>query len=454
MRFAWRDLRTRVGAGSDGQDNLHAKRALWLLLIVSLLHSLDRQIVNILAEPIRRDLGLSDTQLGLLTGLAFALFYTILGLPLARFVDNLRSNRVRLISACLAVWSAMTVLCGFATNFSQLVLARVGVGVGEAGCTPAAHSLIADLVPKERLASALSFFGIGISIGGLLGMVFGGLLADLFGWRVAFFVAGMPGVLFAAIIWLAIREPRALGRSMGRDHFAEESSVNSLVAAIKELARSRAYLMMIVAASLISFLGYGKVIWQAVLFIRVHGLTPGETGLWLGITAGVAGALGMYLGGYLSERLGKDRASMRFAAPVVGLLVGSPMLVVAYLQQNWVVALVLISLPTLANGLFYGPTFSCAQLVVPPAVRAMASAMILFSINLIGLGLGPLFFGMLSDALAPVAGDESVRWVLVGAAALGFLPAWFFWLAGRHMERELGLLELNSQSRRARLAGE
>lgn len=181
---------------------------LWILLIVYIFNFLDRQIVNILAEPIKQDLNLSDTQLGLMTGLAFALFYTVLGIPIARYADRPTTNRVGLISVALLVWSGMTAICGVAQNFVQLLLARIGVGVGEAGCTPAAHSLIADMTTPETRPAAISFYSLGIPIGGLLGLVLGGQLADAFGWRLAFVVVGLPGVMLAGLVWLLLRDPR------------------------------------------------------------------------------------------------------------------------------------------------------------------------------------------------------------------------------------------------------
>lgn len=414
----------------------YTRYALWLLLLVSTLNYLDRQVVNILAESIKRDLHLSDTQIGLMTGLAFALFYTFLGLPLARLADSPKVSRTSLIALSLAAWSGMTVLCGLAQNFAQLLLARVGVGVGEAGCAPAAHSLITDIVPREKHASAMAFYGIGIPVGGLLGMVMGGLLTDLYGWRSAFLVLGLPGLIFALLLWTTLKEPRRIFRERALAQATPAAPSMSFRQALKEVAGSKAFILITIAASFVAFLGYGKTVWQAILFIRTHNLSPGQVGLWLGISAGVAGSIGMFLGGYFADRLGaKDRRGM-LLAPVVGMALGAPLLVAGYLQDDWRLALVLIFLPTIANNLFYGPTFSCAQRLVSPPARAMASAIILFVINLIGLGLGPLFFGMLSDAVQPIAGEDSVRWVLVGAAGLSVIPATFYWLASRHLNRE------------------
>ena len=201
-------LATGIAAPSVDGVSAQTRTMLWILLIVYIFNFLDRQIVNILAEPIKADLGLSDTQLGLLAGPAFAVFYALLGIPIARYADKDGTNRVRLIAISLAIWSAMTAVCGLAQNFVQLLLARVGVGVGEAGCTPAAHSLISDSVPVEKRSSAIAFYGLGVPIGSLLGLIIGGVVNDLYGWRIALMMVGAPGILLALVVLFVMREPR------------------------------------------------------------------------------------------------------------------------------------------------------------------------------------------------------------------------------------------------------
>ena len=250
------------------------KLLLFILLLVYILNFLDRQIVNILAEPIKRDLGLSDTQLGLLAGPAFAVFYAVLGIPIARYADKARTNRVWLISVCLAIWSAMTAICGVAQNFLQLALARIGVGVGEAGCTPAAHSLIADSVPPEKRSSAIAFFGLGIPIGGLLGLIIGGVVNDQYGWRAALMLVGAPGILLALVLPLLIRDPRRCADSAQFDTTASSAKTAlSIKEAVREVFASKAYLYVFIAASFTAFLSYGKGLWTISFFIRSHGLS-------------------------------------------------------------------------------------------------------------------------------------------------------------------------------------
>lgn len=410
---------------------------LWVLLIVYIFNFIDRQVVTILAEPIKRDLGLSDTQLGLLTGLAFALFYAILGVPIARYADRANSNRVGLISLSLLLWSAMTALSGMAANFTQLLAARVGVGIGEAGCTPAAHSLISDMVPRERRASAMAFYGLGIPIGALLGMIMGGQLNDLFGWRTAFLVVGAPGVILALLVWLVLRDPRLSHAAKALRAAAPSVPQINARAALAEVLSSKAFVQLAIGAGLIAFLAYGKGVWVAILFMRNHGLSAGETGLWLGLTGGIAGLIGTWAGGRLADRYGKHDPRHMFTAPVIGIVVAAPLLFLAYRADNWVTALALLFIPGICNSLYWGPTYSVAQRLVRPHARAMATAIMVFAQNLIGLGLGPLAFGMLSDALKPFAGADSVRWVLYGAAWLGVFPAWFLWRASRRLKADL-----------------
>lgn len=406
---------------------------LWVLLIVYIFNFLDRQIVNILAEPISRDLGLSDTQIGLMTGIAFAAFYTFLGIPIARFADRPKTNRVGLISVSLVVWSGMTALCGMAQNFVQLLLARIGVGVGEAGCTPAAHSLIADLAPPEKRASAISFYSLGIPIGSLLGMLIGGLIADAYGWRAAFLVAGVPGILLAAIVFFVLRDPRM---SLQLEATQPKQAI-STAEAFKEIVASRAFVMLAIGGAMAAFLSYGKATWTTIFFQRTHELSPGEVGFWFGIGGGIAGIIGTWAGGWFADKYGKVNRRHVLTAPAIGMLIAIPIAISAYWVENWWYALILIMTPTFLNSMYVGPAYSCAQGLVPLRARAMASAVLLFAQNLIGLGLGPLFFGILSDGIKPIAGDDSVRWVLYGAALLGVIPSFFFWRASLHLNREL-----------------
>ncbi len=409
---------------------------LWILLTVYIFNFIDRQIVNILAEPIALDLGLSDTQIGLMTGLAFALFYTVLGIPIARFADRSSTSRPAVIAISLAVWSGMTAICGLAQNFSQLLLARIGVGVGEAGCTPPAHSLISDIVPPEKRSPALAFYSLGIPIGTLMGMVIGGILADFVGWREAFLIVGLPGVALALVVWFVLKDPRRSDAQMILRNQNQPAAL-PLMDALRLVMSSRAFVLLLFAGSAASFLSYGKTTWTTIFFQRTHDLTPGEVGLWFGIVGGVGGILGTMLGGYLADRFGAKNRRHVLSAPAIGVALAVPLALLAYNSPSWPMALALLFVPTVFNSFYYGPTYSAAQGLVPIRARAIAAATLLFFQNLIGLGLGPLFFGMLSDLLQPAYGAESVRYVLYGAACLGLVPAYFFWRCGLRLNEEL-----------------
>ena len=417
-------MATAPAQGPTSATQSGVRATLWILLVVYIFNFIDRQIVNILAEPIAKELSLSDTQIGLMTGLAFALFYTVLGLPIARYADRPPTGRPRLIAIALATWSAMTALCGMAQNYTQLLLARIGVGVGEAGCTPAAHSLISDMVPKERRASALAFYALGIPIGTVLGMMIGGLLADVVGWRWAFIVVGIPGVLLALVVVTVMKDPR---HRVAAESMAAAPPPIANKAAMRAIFGSRALVLLMIAASSAAFLSYGKTTWATIFFQRTHGLTPGEVGLYFGLINGAAGIAGTWLGGKLADKYGATNRKHVLTAPALGMLVAAPLAYFAYAAGTWQIALVLLIVPTLLNSLYYGPTYSAVQGLVAPQARAMAAAVLLFFQNLIGLGLGPLFFGMISDILKPQFGEDSVQIVLYSAAFLGLIPAFFFW---------------------------
>ncbi len=282
--------------------------AMSLLLGIYTINFLDRQVVNILAEPIKQDLGLADWQLGLMSGLAFALFYTVLGIPIARIAE--RGNRPLIIGIAVAVWSGFTALCGLAQNFVQLILFRIGVGVGEAGCTPPAHSLISDYVPKEQRSTALAFYSMGTPIGGLMGLILGGLVADAYGWRIAFLVAGVPGILFALLAIFTLPEPR---KELARRTANIQANSATFGETMAFLRGQKTFLYISFAAAVKAFIGYGHAPFTASFFLRNYpdqvqslastvGATVGYNlqsigflGLALGLMSGIAGAMGSWL---------------------------------------------------------------------------------------------------------------------------------------------------------------
>jgi len=436
---------------SGGIEPLSAgprRYALGLLLVIYILNFLDRQVVNILAEPIKLDLGLADWQLGALTGLAFALFYTVLGLPIARLAE--RADRVKIISVAVGVWSACTLACGLAGNFIQLLLARVGVGVGEAGCTPPAHSLISDYTPAEKRASAIAFYSMGIPLGSLAGMALGGIIADSFGWRAAFFIAGAPGILLALAAWFTLPEPRRTAKAVeGHKH-------PSVSDAIEELARKPAFLWMSLAAAIKAMVAYGHIAFYGSFYLRNHaeglqGLADGFnslfgtqlgaigfTGLILGLLIGTFGAMGTFAGGQLADRfIARDARNYAYIPGAAALLLFPPF-VLAMMAGSTLLSIAALAVVTFLSSVWYGPVFACAQSLVKPRTRATASAVILFVINLIGLGLGPLAAGIVSDMFAADHGvAEGLRYSLITIGGVGLLALPCFYLASRTLRDDI-----------------
>ena len=291
--------------------------------------------------------------------------------------------------------------------------------------------MITDAVPADKRASAMAFYGMGISIGGLIGMVIGGTLNDLFGWRHAFLAVSLPGIVVALLLPFLLRDP-------GRHHLVAKATPQQPFAKVlADIITNKSYVLVLLGASFTAFLSYGKGVWVVILFQRDFGLSAGQTGLWLGIITGLAGALGTWGGGYLADRFGKADKRHILTAPALGMTLAAPLLFAAYLMQDWRWSLALLTVPTTLNYFYYGPSYALAQQLVRPDERAVATSLVIFGQNLIGLGLGPLFFGILSDAFKPMAGAESVRWVLYGAAWLGLLPAFFFWRASKRLARDL-----------------
>jgi MFS family permease len=426
----------------------YRRYAMGLLLGIYIINFLDRQVVNILAEPIKNDLGLADWQLGLMSGLAFALFYTVLGIPIARIAE--RKNRPVIIGSAIAAWSGFTMLCGYAQNFVQLIIFRIGVGVGEAGCTPPAHSLITDYVPREKRASALAFYAMGTPLGGLLGLVMGGLIADAYGWRTAFLLAGAPGLIFALLAITTLREPRKqFTAEMKRVHNASQASLGDT---LKLLATKRTFWLIAFGAAIKAFIGYGHAPFTASFFLRNHGeeiarlasmfglQSLGFLGLALGLMGGIAGAISSLLGGMIADRYSKSDLRGYVAVPALASLVAVPIFCTAMLAPTAVMAMSILVINGLLGSLWYGPVYATGQSIVPPHMRATASAILLFIINLIGLGLGPLAVGILSDVLAQGMGLGSangVRWALIISTLAGFVAFGLFWIARKTIREEM-----------------
>ncbi len=388
--------------------------ALGLLTCVYVLNFIDRQIVVILQESIRVDLGLMDWQLGLLSGFAFAIFYCTLGIPIARLAD--RGNRSTIIAVSIAVWSAMTALCGTVQAFWQLLLARIGVGVGEAGCSPPAHSIISDLYPPEKRSTALSIYNMGIYVGVFFGYLAGGWLDQVLGWRVAFLAVGLPGLLVALIVKTTLREPpRGLSEQVDiAGSTVPPPAAGPLLDVFLELWNRRSFRHLSLAAGLHAFVGYGAGNWMPPFLARAHGMESGEISTWLGPIAAVCGAGGAFLGGVLTDRYGIRDARWYIWIPAGAIVASVPLQLFVYTWPDPVVALLVYSVPVVLGAMYLGPMLAMVHGMVQPRMRAFASSILFFVLNLIGLGLGPLVTGILSDLLAVSLGlAEGLRWALV-----------------------------------------
>lgn len=408
------------------------KRYVLLVLTgVYIFNFIDRQILVILQESIKADLLLSDTQLGLLTGFAFALFYVTLGIPIARLAD--KTNRKKIIAVSLAVWSAMTVLSGRASNFVQLLLARVGVGIGEAGASPPAHSMISDYFPENRRATALATYSMGIYIGILLGYLFGGWLDEYFGWRTALLVVGLPGVLYALFFYLTVKEPPR-GYS---EKIKTTGAEYSMMQVFGLLMSRKAFVFLAFACGLHAFVVYGVGNWMPSLLSRLHEMPRGEIGTWLAIGSGGGGILGVWLGGYLSDRLSVYDKRWYLWLPALAVFVSLPLTTLMIFSTNkYVVVLVNIVVKTLWS-FYLGPCIAMAHGMVGLKMRALASAVLFLFLNLIGLGMGPLFIGMVSDYLEPELGIESLRWSLGFGVIISALAVLLFWRGAVFLKGDL-----------------
>ncbi len=417
----------------SGADATQRRMALFGLFLVSAFNYFDRTILSVLQIPIKAELGLSDSQLGALTGFAFALFYATLSLPIARLAD--RYSRRLIIVISLTLWSAMTALCGLAAGFVSLAIFRIGVAIGEAGSVPASVSLIADYYPPERRAMALSIWGLALPIGLLVGYAGIGALADALGWRNAFFLVGGAGVVLAPLIYLMIGDPER-GRLDPASVRASEVPVPPLREALARLWHTPSYRWVVIAGMLHGFTQYAMMSWNAPFFVRSHGLSLRDVSFLMAILSGVAGAIGMYGSGWLTDRLAvRDR---RWRVWIMGVTVALtvPCAVVQYLAGSTTVSIVAAAFAAMLMIAYYGPIVAATQSAVPANMRAFANAVLLLSFNLFGLGLGPLTAGVISDWLTPTFGDQALRYAVTIVLLPSALAAILFFYAGRFWRSE------------------
>ncbi|HKU12780.1 MAG TPA: MFS transporter [Steroidobacteraceae bacterium] len=414
----------------------------WLLCGIYTISIMDRQLVAILVEPIRTEFALQDWHMGLLSGLSFALFYTTLGVPLARLAD--RNNRVNIMAVSLLVWSAFTGLTGLAKTFVHLLIARIGVAVGEAGCNPAAYSLIGDYFEPRRRATALSIFQMGGYIGSFLGLLLGGWIGHTYGWRAAFLIVGLPGIAVALLLKLTLRElPR--GYSDPVRAVVEPPPVGRV---LRDLWAKPSFRHLSLAAALHNFAVYGVGNWYAAFLMRSHGMSLAATSTTLAIVTVIGGAAGTYLGGMLSDRYATRRQDSRYYlwVPALSLLIGFPLSQGVLLFDDTNIVIALLSPVVMCSAAYLAPSITATYTLIGIRERALASALLLFVINLIGLGLGPLFAGIASDQLRQMfverglseaeALGEGLRWALRIIVAVNLWSAMHYFIAARTLRAE------------------
>lgn len=410
-----------------------SRYTLGVLFVVYVFNFVDRSILGILNQAIKEDLGLTDTQMGFLGGFAFAIFYSILGVPIARLAD--RTVRRNVLAVSLTIWSVMTAACGLAGSFVHLMLARIGVAVGEAGGSPPSHSMISDLFPPSSRATALAIYALGIPVGNMIGNLAGGWINEAFDWRTAFIVVGIPGLVMAVVVVLTVKEPI---RGASENALRTDQEAPPVGAVFRYLWSLKSFRYMSLAGAMHAFVGYGVGYWFPAFFIRSHGLGTAEIGRWV-FFLGFAGMAGTFLGGYFGDRLAKRDLRWYVWLPGITTLVSLPFSIFVYLSDDYVFAFVIAVVPTFLGSYYLGPTFALTQGLVGLRMRALAASILLFILNLIGLGLGPQVTGIISDVLNAYTdlGDDALRWALICVLFMNVLATVFYWMAGRDLVADM-----------------
>ncbi|HTO39842.1 MAG TPA: MFS transporter [Rhizomicrobium sp.] len=405
-----------------------------MLALTYILNFADRQILTVLIEPVKAELGLSDTMIGLLTGTAFALFYVTIGIPIGWLAD--RSNRIRIIAGACLLWSLFTAACGMAGSTWQLAIARMGVGVGEAGGTPPALSIISDYFPKERRAFAVSIYTVGAPIGVFLGTALGGWVAAAFGWRMAFIVVAAFGVVVAPLLLLVVREP-VRGRFEAKADGVVADSPAPLSETVRRFYRYPSLGLLALASGLSAFVGYGLLNWLPAFLMRVRGMSVMEVGSYYSVVAGATLAAGTLIGGILVSRFCTRYPRAYSLVPSLAFVVAAPLFVAAVLVPSWEWALLLIALPLVMINVFVAPALALVQNLVPANARSVTSAMLMLVLNLVGLGMGPFAVGAISDAFTPSFGAGGLQIAMLFLAPMMLLAAAAHYAVSRFVENDL-----------------
>jgi predicted MFS family arabinose efflux permease len=406
-----------------------------LLTLIMVFNYVDRLAMGLLLQDIKIDLDLTDTQLGLLTGIAFALFYAGMGIPIARWAD--RGNRVTIVSVTAALWSVAVALCASASSFTHMLLIRIGVAIGEAGCHPPAFSLIGDYFTRAERPRAVARYMLGWPVALLVGYFAAGWLNEWLGWRATFIIIGLPGLALAVLAYFSLHEPRR-NRAMGVEKEVTEAQ-GSVKEVFATLWKNVAYRHLLFCLSLSYFFGNGILQWQPAFFVRSYGMQTGELGMWFAVIYGVGGILGTYAGGDFAARYAANNESRQLNAIAVLCCVLAVLAAGVYVAPSRDGAFAALTLSAIGSGVANGPIFAATQTLVPARMRAMSIAVVLFFSNLIGLGFGPLAVGALSDVLRPIWGEESLRYALLALCPGYFWCAWHLAQASRaitQVERE------------------
>ncbi len=404
---------------------------LFLLLLVYISNYADRILLGILLPYIKAEFNLNDTQLGFLHGTAFAIFYATLGVPIAIYAD--RGNRKFVIVAATTIWSAMTYVCGTAQSYWQLVFARIGVGVGEAGSNPPSHSIISDLFTLKYRGTALAIFSQGVSLGIVVGLYGGAQIAAEYGWRMAFYALGLPGILIALLVLLTMKEPQR-GASEGRVLTGQPPSIGTT---FKFIASQKSLVHLLTGATLTTLVGYSGVLWWPSFIMRSHGLSPADMSAFLALVFGLGSGFGIFLGGFLSDYFGRRDVKLMPRVVAIAIVLGLPFGAALYLVDNSSMVFLIIGIPAAAGGMYLGPSIAMVQSLVAVRMRTVASALFLFIINLIGMGLGSLIIGALSDGMTPQLGQDALRYALLIVMVFNVWAVYHYWQAGKFMEADL-----------------
>jgi MFS family permease len=392
---------------SPNTTPLYRNYVLFMLTIVYVFNFIDRQVLVILQDSIKKELHLSDSQLGFLSGFTFAIFYATLGVPIARLAD--KGNRRNTVTLSLGLWSIMTAVSGVARNFIQLAAARIGVGVGEAGGSPPAHAMISDYFPPRKRSTALSIYSAGIYIGTLIGFIMGGYLNQRLGWRTAFFAVGTPGIVFSLLFYTTVKEPRRGSTDAGS---LPPTETYTFRAVLKLLYSKKTFIFLTMATSLLVFCIYGLLNWAPSFLGRIHGMTPAARGAALGLALGIGGGIGSFAGGALTDHFGKRDQRWYLKIPAFAILLSILFAAGALFLQDNTLSVICFGCTAALQSMYLGPSLAVAHSLVPASMRALTSAVLFLALNFIGLGFGPWVVGLISDQLTPALGTQSLRYAM------------------------------------------